>query len=325
MTSWNSRQAARRRKIHEVEDTDYRIPQESIADLKEEFRLEAVMEPIQASFAVCPRSQRQEFLRRLTPGQRAFLFYPGLVAEVCIGGIHEYFWNSTGDDAELALEGLLTVGARKYAAILQAAMHLFKDAKVLRNRRLRQKALARISPEDTYERFDKPFFQLNDKARTSLHRLCETYLKRHREEFFLPPGQSPPVCAVVLDYRVSRKKAARLRGEKLHWALIEPIWDDYWEALKIDKETGLKFFLKLSPGQRSLVAIDILNKQILHMGGFRGFLTLFGAYLVAPEVETGYRRIEATPYASSLERSLKQVVGVAGANSAIGGSRTRAC
>lgn len=281
--------------------TDYRIPQESIAAVKPEERPSVVVDGLIRDLAVCSKAQRSALFRRLTPGQRAFVVLNGLVAEIYNGGILQYYWNSTGDDASAALDALKLIQATKYVPIFRASMRLFANASVLKNRRLRQSMLKKIDADDTYKRFEEPFYVINDNKRTSLLSLQLAYLKRHPDDFFRPTGSTPPTAGVgkpeQCDYRVARSRAIKLGGEALHWELIEKIWDDYWDALKSGREHAQAFIANLSPGQRSLIAIDILNKNVLRFGGFQQFMaTQVGSDILVDEVAMGYRLLKAKPY-----------------------------
>jgi hypothetical protein len=287
---------------------EYRITEESFVEAKTEDPSLAVMEAVWRDYVVCPKRQRASFLARLTPGQRAFLFLGSLAGQIQSDGFYCYLWNS-GDEVPATLDALQLIGAKRYVAILRAAIRLFLNQSVLKNRRLRQAALKKIAVSDIDKRFRDPFDDLNERKKTSFQGLQLVYLRQHRDEFLLPAGQTRSAEAAKVaprDYRVSRKKARKLHGEALHWALIAKIWDDYWEALRTGKSLAAEFIAELSPGQRALVAIDILDKQVLRMGGFKEVVGFYHCPdLFISEACAAYNLLRARPYADLLQRVIK--------------------
>ena len=288
---------------------DYRIAQSALARVKAEDRTGAVIEEVWQAYAACPNSQMATLLKRLTPGQRAFVALNGLVAEVNNGGIYQYLWNSTGNLFQETLTGLELVGAGAHVRLLKEVARLFRDPKVLKSRRRRQRALEKIRTEETERLFDDPFGTLEGCKRTSLETLRLAYLKTHPEEFVLPAGKPQEEIPLpkpgARDYRVPVKQVANFRGDKLHWVLIQKLWDDYWEPLKRGKQEILDFLPALSRGQRALVAIDILNKTVLRLSGFKHFLgSQVGADVITSEVVAGFELVGARAYADLFGRVL---------------------
>ena len=76
----------------------------------------------------------------MTEAQRAVWTVHYFDAEVCNGGLHQYFFNSSGDDARTALAALELFGADKSHRILKDAMALFgsKGPSADRDRRMEQ-------------------------------------------------------------------------------------------------------------------------------------------------------------------------------------------
>ena len=85
------------------------------------------------------------------------------------------------------------------------------------------------------------------------------YLKKHPEEFILPAGEPeeriPLTKPGARDYRVLSKKIANLRGEKLHRALIQKLWDDYWSK-PISRPIGTSSFVD-----------SVSNEELSKLGG----------------------------------------------------------
>lgn len=81
-----------------------------------------------------------------------------LEVEINNGGFDQYFYNSPGGDAHIALEALTLIGAHHTAAILKDAMARFPGGAPAIERNARQAQLAEISPEsDAFASEDKAF------------------------------------------------------------------------------------------------------------------------------------------------------------------------
>jgi hypothetical protein len=81
-------------------------------------------------------------------------------SEVCNGGLHQFFWNSTGVLAPEAVEGFLALGLPDCAAILKEAMAVFGPT-YPRERSERTEALDQLSTEATAE--EELFRELDDR------------------------------------------------------------------------------------------------------------------------------------------------------------------
>lgn len=249
---------------------DYRIDGPSVAGLKgEDYRMALIKDAWQA-WGLCPEPKREQLLARLTPGQRAVLFLSSLELQIKGDGFSGYLSNS-GEELPTVIKALRLIGDRNYLPLCQRAARFSANQSVLINRAARRAALKRISVDDIDKRLDDPVNKLNEKKETSLLTLLLTYAKRHPADFFLPSeqvAQNKTLAAGSREYRVSGERVCKLRGEALHWELIAEVWDDYHDALRKNRSDILDFLAKLSRGQRALVAIDILGKGILHLGGF---------------------------------------------------------
>lgn len=86
------------------------------------------------------------------------------ISEVCNGGFHQFFYNSTGVLSPEALAGFKIVGMPETAAVVAEAMAKLPDP-YPRDRFLRQQALDELDPEDLDEEDDweSPFDDLDDR------------------------------------------------------------------------------------------------------------------------------------------------------------------
>ncbi len=117
-----------------------------------------------------------------TKGQRAVYSSYWYHYEVCNGGHHQFFWNSTGILWDEALAGLVMVGAAKYAAILKSAISLFPKGFPSKSRKKRMVQVDKI-PKEKLERFDYSLYELEKKQ--SLDGFLIRYIKAHPGEFFI--------------------------------------------------------------------------------------------------------------------------------------------
>lgn len=86
------------------------------------------------------------------------------ISEVCNGGFHQFFSNSTGVLAPEAVAGFRAVGMPETAAIVEQAMARLPTP-YIRDREDRQDALDALDPEDLDEEGDweSPFDDLDDQ------------------------------------------------------------------------------------------------------------------------------------------------------------------
>lgn len=81
-------------------------------------------------------------------------------SEICNGGFHQFFWNSTGVLAPEAVEGFREIGQAQVAALLEKGISLFGNA-YPRDRKERQEHLEQI-PTSSLDALDSVFYSLID-------------------------------------------------------------------------------------------------------------------------------------------------------------------
>ena len=121
---------------------------------------------------------------RLTATERRLLAVYWVEAEVNNGGFDQYFYNSAGDNAELALAGLRDMGAVAATGLLERAMAVFPAGKPPRDRFKRQEAMRQIEAQSktVWEKCDSEFYKLTER----LSDLSLAYAKKKRAEIVLP-------------------------------------------------------------------------------------------------------------------------------------------
>lgn len=128
----------------------------------------------------------REDVRRLSPGERGLLLTRGMLDEVHNGGIHQYLWNSAGDDAEELRGFLHDAGMEEAAGFLDQVAELFPDRHIPGERALRQARLeeiedAQASPT-SFDQMSRRLVALSPAFSRALLR----YVQEHPEEFAQP-------------------------------------------------------------------------------------------------------------------------------------------
>jgi len=99
-------------------------------------------------------------------------------SEVCNGGFHQFFHNSTGVLAPEALAGFRAIGLHEWAEILQQAMRFFGEP-YPRDQQKRQAVLDSIHIGD--DREGDPFRELDDRFYKWLHAEAKRFEKAANE------------------------------------------------------------------------------------------------------------------------------------------------
>ncbi|MEQ2005950.1 MAG: DMP19 family protein [Limisphaerales bacterium] len=121
---------------------------------------------------------------RLTDTERRLLAAYWVEAEANNGGFDQYFFNSAGDNAEVALVGLKDMGAAGPAGLLERAMAVFPGGKPPADRFKRQEVMQQISTQSkpVWEKCDSEFYKLTER----ISDLSLAYAKKKRAEIVLP-------------------------------------------------------------------------------------------------------------------------------------------
>jgi hypothetical protein len=119
----------------------------------------------------------------LTGTERRLCAARGFDGEVNNGGFDQYFFNSTGDDAELALAALQDMGATAAAALLERAMAVFPGGKPPTDREKRWEAMKEMESRSkpVWEKCDSEFYNCKE----NIDALCLAYAKKKRTEIVL--------------------------------------------------------------------------------------------------------------------------------------------
>ncbi len=116
----------------------------------------------------------------LSEPERVFKSVWELESQVNNGGFDQYFFNASGDLAPFAANALRTIGAPAMAAVVDAAVAIFRPDLMLSDRDERQSALSSLSheAEEQLQALDQRFFGYPDDLTSLLYQ----FVAEHRQE-----------------------------------------------------------------------------------------------------------------------------------------------
>lgn len=122
-----------------------------------------------------------EDMDKLTEPQKLFYYNQCLESEINNGGFNQYFFNSSGDFANLTIQSLQTIRANTTADILQKAIDQFPDKKVPLDWTERQEILEQIqdTADPVWEELDQKFYEYADDLNT----LNLNFIRQHKADF----------------------------------------------------------------------------------------------------------------------------------------------
>ena len=103
-----------------------------------------------------------EQLGKLTAPQKVFYLNQNLEREGNNGGLHQFFFKSSGDHADETVRALEAIGASKTAGLLREAIEKFPNGKVPEDQDKRQVLMIDTMPNDIFEELDERFFAYED-------------------------------------------------------------------------------------------------------------------------------------------------------------------
>jgi hypothetical protein len=127
---------------------------------------------------ICKVCAYGEQLEKLSHPQKLFFFNQQLEREVNSGGFNSYFYYSYADYAYETVDSLKSVGAEKFANILQQAIDLFPNSKVPMNLAERQTFVDQV-PSEKWTELDNEFYAYPEDLNT----LNLKFVREHREHF----------------------------------------------------------------------------------------------------------------------------------------------
>jgi hypothetical protein len=124
-----------------------------------------------------------EHIKKLSTGQQMFWATWILEAEVNNGGFNQYYYNSDGEFAEMALNGLKIIKANKFADLVSRANSVYEKDK----ERLSayddgsMESFSKSYKDNPLNKFDDEFYDLEKKQNISKLRI--KYIREHKSEF----------------------------------------------------------------------------------------------------------------------------------------------
>jgi len=97
-------------------------------------------------------------------------------SEICNGGFHQFFSNSTGVLAPEAVDGFREIGQSQIAVLVESAMDLV-GSPYPRDREERQGRLLQV-PEGTLDALDEKFFVLIESEAGGFEKAADRYVER---------------------------------------------------------------------------------------------------------------------------------------------------
>ena len=104
------------------------LTSDTIANLQDDRLEQAIIDNIHARMN-SSLSNEEEVVRNLRPGPRAIYMTWLVEAEVSNGGFNQYYFNSSGQLADLGEEAFTTIGARKFASLVGRAHVIYNEIK----------------------------------------------------------------------------------------------------------------------------------------------------------------------------------------------------
>ena len=103
-----------------------------------------------------------ERIENLTASQRAFYLNQNLEREVNNGGFQQFFFNSSGNNADETVAALASIGAHNTAELLRLAIAKFPGGKVSGDQDERQVLMVDSFSGEAFEDLDEKFFAYED-------------------------------------------------------------------------------------------------------------------------------------------------------------------
>ncbi len=127
------------------------------------------------------RINAKPFARRSLTERKLAAVY-GVQAEVNNGGFDQYFFNDSGDESAMALQGLREMGSAQGVKLMQRALGVFPGGKPPSDRVRRQVLVERLRPraKDLWAACDHGFYTIDDLGVRAL-----AYAKKYRAQIVL--------------------------------------------------------------------------------------------------------------------------------------------
>ena len=139
-----------------------------------------IFDHISKRMAVSPDQELASLLALPKPQQVIYIVWT-LDAEVNNGGFNQFYYNSSGQFAELAPEALKLVGATQYAALTDAANEVYKKNKerITKHHDGTIEGFSKSYENNPLEKFDDQFYVMKEP----LMDLQVAYIRKNKKDF----------------------------------------------------------------------------------------------------------------------------------------------
>jgi hypothetical protein len=115
---------------------------------------------------------------KMSPAEQTFWLVWQMLSEVNNGGFNQFYFNSSGDRSIATPAALRTIGAKKFAGIMERANALFPGGRPPEHRYKRQTVLEEIDPEtELFDDLDEEVYAYPE----NVDRLLYEFVLRNRE------------------------------------------------------------------------------------------------------------------------------------------------
>lgn len=120
----------------------------------------------------------------LTQVEQHIVAVYAMEGEILDGGFNQYFFNSTGEDAEIALAGLEEMGATSAVGLLERAMQQFPGGKPPADTEKRREVMTQIeaTARPIWNNCDSEYYDRKEDT----YALCLAYAKKNKANIHLP-------------------------------------------------------------------------------------------------------------------------------------------
>ena len=133
----------------------------------------------------CPQDYTKEYQTVLgwTKSQQAIFIIWLLESEVNNGGYNQFYYNSSGQYAELATGALKLIGALKLADLTSRANQIYKKdkEKITKYQDGTSEGFSKSYDDNPLDKFDDEFYDLEKKE--NLQKLQVNFIRNHKQDF----------------------------------------------------------------------------------------------------------------------------------------------
>jgi hypothetical protein len=160
------------------------LTSEIISKLKDDELEQTIFDNISINIEDDKRDER-EIVRSLTPGQRAIYVTWIVEGEVNNGGFNQFYFNSSGQLADLGEDAFKTIGADQFADLMNEANVLYDEIKedLKKYNDGTMESFSKSYKDNPLNELDSKFYKLDSVA--PLRQLKIQYIRKNVKEFVI--------------------------------------------------------------------------------------------------------------------------------------------